>query len=114
MEAVFVEDWEIYTKQVTDNLITQRLQKNSKDKLATVATQEAHMDIHLESAIDIFPLRYLIKKQTLEETKNIHQELHCLKDSIKTMKQQQKKLNSSNTKKNKTYNDITKMPKGKC
>ena len=45
MEAVFVEDWEIYTKQVTDNLITQRLQKNSKEKLATVATDRGFNEI---------------------------------------------------------------------
>ena len=41
MEAVFVEAWDLYTKQVTDNMITQRLQKYSTDKLATADTEDS-------------------------------------------------------------------------
>ena len=40
-EAVFVEAWDLYTKQVTDNMITQRLQKYSTDKLATADTEDS-------------------------------------------------------------------------
>ena len=43
MESVFVEAWKMYTKQVTDNMITQRLQKYSTEKLATAATEDEYM-----------------------------------------------------------------------
>ena len=45
MESVFVEAWDLYTKQVTDNLITQRLQKYSTEKLAAAATEDIQMEI---------------------------------------------------------------------
>ena len=46
------------------------------------------MDIDLETTADRRHIQYLIKKQILEETKNIRQELHFLKDSSNTTKQQ--------------------------
>ena len=73
MEDVFIAAWEIYTKQVTDNLITQRLQKYSTEKLATAATEDAQMEIDLEISAYRLQIQDLIKKQTLEETKNIFQ-----------------------------------------
>ena len=57
---------------MTDNLITQRLQKYFTEKLATAATDKSHMDIDLETNADGHQLQDIIKKQTLEETKNIH------------------------------------------
>ena len=45
IEAVSVEAWVMYTKQVTDNMITQRPQKYSTVKLATAATEDLQMDI---------------------------------------------------------------------
>ena len=83
MESVFVEAWKLYTKQVTDNLTTQRLQEYSTEKVATATTEDFQMDIDLETTTDRCYLQYLIKKQTLEETKNLRQELHRLKYSIK-------------------------------
>ena len=52
MEAVLVESWELYTNQVTDNLIRQRLKKYSTEKLATADTEESHMDIDSETTAD--------------------------------------------------------------
>ena len=43
MEAIFVEAWEFYTKQVTDNIITHRLHKFFTDTLATAATEDSQM-----------------------------------------------------------------------
>ena len=43
MEAVLVDAWEIYTKQVADNLITHHLQNYSREKLATETTENAQM-----------------------------------------------------------------------
>ena len=40
MESVFVEAWDLYNKQVTNNLITQRLPKYSTEKLATEDTDD--------------------------------------------------------------------------
>ena len=45
MEAVFIEACDLYTKQVTYNLITQRLHKYSTEKLATAATEDAQTEI---------------------------------------------------------------------
>ena len=47
------------------------------------------MEIDLETNADRRQLQYLIKIETLEETKNDCQEIHRLKDSMKIMRQQQ-------------------------
>ena len=78
MEAVFLEAWDVYTKQVTYNLIMKRLKIHSTEKLSTSATEDAHIDIDSETTADILQLQDLIIKQTLEETKNIHQWIHHL------------------------------------
>ena len=49
----------------------------------------------------------------MEDTKNLFQELHRLKDSFNTMKKQQQQQHSSNTKNQKTTSDKTKNVKGK-
>ena len=72
---------------MTDNLISQRLQKYSTEKIATESTVGSQMEIDTETTADRSQLQYLIKKQILEETKTPCQELHRLKDSIKTLKQ---------------------------
>ena len=69
MDSIFVEAWKIYTKQVTDNLITQRLQRYSIEKISTEATEDSHMEIYLDTTADQRQLQYIIKKQALEETK---------------------------------------------
>ena len=86
MEAFFVESRQLYTKQVIDNMILQRLQKYSTEKLAKTDTEDTHMDIELETTADRRQLQYIIKKQILEDTTNICQGLHLLKDSINSMK----------------------------
>ena len=45
VESVCVEAWDLYTKQVTDNLIPQCLQKFSTEKLATSATEDTQINI---------------------------------------------------------------------
>ena len=56
---------------MTDNLILQLLQKYSTEKLAKTATEDAHMDIDSDNTADRRQLKDLIKKQTLEDTKDI-------------------------------------------
>ena len=113
MKAIFVEAWYCYTKKVTDNLITQHQQKYITEKLATAATKEAQMDIDFKTTYYRYHIQDLIKKETLEKTKNILQELYSLKDSINTMKNQQQQHHKSETKKWK--NQKTKnMLKEKC
>ena len=97
MGAIFFEAWELYTKKVTDNLITQHQQKYITEKLATAATKEAQMDIDLKTTYYRYHIQDLIKKETLEKTKNILQELYSLKDSINTMKPQKQHQYSSKT-----------------
>ena len=70
VEAVFVESWGIYTKQVTDNLITHRLQKYPTEKLATAATEDAHMDIDSETTADRRQLQDFIKNKPWGITKS--------------------------------------------
>ena len=60
MEAVFFEAWEIYTKKVTDNLITQRLQKYSTEKLATSSAEDAQMENNSETTDDRRQLQDII------------------------------------------------------
>ena len=59
-EAVFVKAWEIYTKKVTDNLITQWLQKYSTEKLDTSSTEDVHMEIDIETTDDRLQLQDII------------------------------------------------------
>ena len=60
-EGVFIEAWDLYTKQVTDNLTTKRLHKYSTEKLATAATEDSHMEIDSETTTDRLQLQDLIK-----------------------------------------------------
>ena len=53
------------------NLILQLLQKYSTEKLAKTATEDVHMDIDSDKTSDRRQLQDLIKKQTLEDTKDI-------------------------------------------
>ena len=53
------------------------------------------MDIDLETTADRFQLQDFIRKLTSEKTKNIRQELNCLKYFINTMKQQHQQEHSS-------------------
>ena len=60
MEAVFIEAWDIYAKQATDNMITQLLPKYSTDRLATAATENAQMEIDSETNDDRRQLQNII------------------------------------------------------
>ena len=86
----------------------QCLQKYYTEKLATSATEGTQMDIDPETTTDKRQLQELIKKQTLEETKNLHQELHRLKDPINTMKLKQQQQNGGKTQ-NKNKQPTTKQ-----
>ena len=70
VEAVFIEYRGIYTKQVTDNLITHRLQKYSTEKLDTAVNEEAQMDIESETTAYRRQLQDFIKNKPWGITKS--------------------------------------------
>ena len=67
MEDVFIGAWDLYTKPVTDNLITQHLHKYSNEKLATADTEESQMEIDSETTTDRRQLHSLIFNTNLEK-----------------------------------------------
>ena len=112
MGAVFVEAWDLYTKQVTNNLIMPSLYKYSTEKLATAATENAQMEIDSETTADRRQLQDLFIFN-LEETKNLRQGLHRIKDYINTMKQQQQQQHGGKTQHTHKNSNKTKNVKGK-
>ena len=102
----FVYSWSTYVSTEEDNAKGLALKKLSEEYFISNSSEEAQMIIDSEPSVDRTTLNDLIKKATVEETKQLRLQLHKMNDKLATITSKQKNLTSrgsgSASRKNKT------------
>eukprot|EP00957_Ditylum_brightwellii_P030483 2308427-Ditylum_brightwellii.AAC.1 len=66
----FIDLWDIYKQQDVTNEVNLCISCYITEQLTTDATESTQMSVDEEPTVDISQLQYLIKAQTIKETKN--------------------------------------------
>eukprot|EP00957_Ditylum_brightwellii_P007742 585667-Ditylum_brightwellii.AAC.1 len=84
----FIHSWGQFKRHINAKEVKLQLKKLTEKHFVTIATEDTQMLIDEEQNVDYTTLNNLIKKATIEETKQLQLQLHCLTDKLATIKLQ--------------------------